>query len=105
MDKTAALEAIRKFKIILERTGVPVRQMVLFGSYATGTFTENSDIDVVVVSDIFRGLNHWQRIEKMTSALYELFLPIETRALTPEEWESGESMTAAYARTSTLISV
>jgi predicted nucleotidyltransferase len=105
MDKAAALEAVWKFKVALERTGVPVRRMAIFGSYATGTFTENSDIDVIVVSEAFRGLNHWQRIEKMTDALYELFLPIEAHALTPEEWESGESMTAAYAKTSTLITV
>ncbi|MDD5674613.1 MAG: nucleotidyltransferase domain-containing protein [Chitinivibrionales bacterium] len=105
MDKKTALEILNKFKASLERTGIPVHQMILFGSYATGTFTDDSDIDVVVVSEAFRELNHWQRIEKMTDALYELFQPIEPRALTPEEWESGESMTAAYARTSTLIPV
>jgi predicted nucleotidyltransferase len=105
MDKAAALDIVRKFKTALERTGVPVDTMVLFGSFATGTFTDNSDIDVVVVSGAFEGLNHWQRIEKMTDALYELFQPIEPRALTPEEWESDDSMTAAYARTSTLIPV
>jgi predicted nucleotidyltransferase len=69
MDKAAFLEVVLKFKTLLERTGIPVRQMILFGSYATGSFTEDSDIDVVLVSDVFKGLNHWQRIEKMTPAL------------------------------------
>jgi predicted nucleotidyltransferase len=69
MDKAAVIDIVRKFKTLLERTGIPVRQMILFGSYATGSFTEDSDIDVVVVSDAFKGLNHWQRIEKMTPAL------------------------------------
>jgi uncharacterized protein len=105
MDKATALETLSKFRTALEQTGVHVRQMVLFGSYATGTFTENSDIDVVVISDSFKGLNHWQRIEKMTDALYKLFQPIEARALTLEEWESDSSMTAMYAKTSTLIPV
>lgn len=105
MDKAAALETVGKFRTALEQTGVPVSQMVLFGSFATGTFTEDSDIDVVVISESFKGLNHWQRIEKMTDALYKLFQPIEARALTPEEWDSGDSMTAKYAKTSTLISV
>ena len=105
MDKATALETLNKFRTVLEETGVPVSQLVLFGSFATGTFTENSDIDVVVVSESFKGLNHWQRIEKMTEALYKLFQPIEARALTPEEWESGNSITAMYAKTSTLITV
>jgi len=105
MDKTTALEIVRNFRTALEQTGVPVSQMVLFGSYATDKFTEDSDIDVVVISESFRGLNHWQRIEKMTDALYLLFQPIEARALTREEWESGDSMTALYAKTSTFISV
>jgi predicted nucleotidyltransferase len=105
MDKATVVDILHRFKASLERTGVPVREMVLFGSYATGTFTENSDIDVIVVSDAFTGLNHWQRIEKMTEALYELFQPIETRALTPSEWESTDSMTSTYARTSTLIEI
>ena len=105
MDTAAALEIVRKFKHALERSGIPVKEVILFGSYATGTYTEGSDIDVVVVSKAFEGLNHWQRIEKMTDALYELFQPIETRALTPAEWESADSLTAAYARSGTLIPV
>jgi uncharacterized protein len=105
MDKKAALEIVAKFKKTLGKTGVPVREMIVFGSFAADTFNENSDIDVIVVSEAFQGLNHWQRIEKMTEALYELFQPIEARALTPEEWASNESLTAAYAKTSPCICV
>lgn len=105
MDQDAVLEIVRKFRTALEKSGIAINQMVLFGSYASGTFTDSSDIDVVVVSDDFRGLNHWQRIEKMTDAMYELFQPIEPRALTPEEWVSGDSMTSSYARTGPLVLV
>lgn len=105
MDKAAALKIVRQFKLALERSGVPVREVILFGSYATGTYNENSDIDIVVISEAFRGLNQWQRIERMTNALYAVFQPIEARPLTPEEWNSDESITAAYVKTSTLISV
>ena len=105
MDKAAVLEIVRRFKLALERSGVPVSKVLLFGSYTTGTYNENSDVDVVVISEAFKGLNHWQRIERMTDALYAVFQPIEARPLTPEEWDSDESMTAAYAKTSTLIPV
>ena len=89
----------------LELNKIHINKAILFGSYANGTFNELSDIDLALVSESFKGLNHWQRIEKMTDALYRLFQPIEPRALTPEEWDSGDSMTALYAKTSTLISV
>jgi predicted nucleotidyltransferase len=97
MDQKSAIETVKRFRRALERSGIPVSELILFGSYASGTYTEDSDIDVIVVSEVFTGLNHWQRIEKMTDALYEIFQPIETRALTPEEWRSGTTMTAAYA--------
>ena len=105
MDQNSAIELVKKFKDALVRSNVAVDRIMLFGSYATGCFNENSDIDVIVISESFTGLNHWQRIEKMTDALYELFQPIEARALTPEEWRSGKSMTAAYAESSNLIGV
>jgi len=105
MDQSAAIEIVRNFKMALERTNVPVDRILLFGSYATGTFTENSDIDVIVISEAFDGLDQWHRIEKMTDALYELFQPIEARALTPQEWHSGESITAAYAESGKVIAI
>ncbi|OGJ90460.1 MAG: nucleotidyltransferase [Candidatus Raymondbacteria bacterium RifOxyA12_full_50_37] len=105
MDKETALNILRRFKASLEAHGVIVARMVLFGSYAAGTQTEGSDIDVVVVSNSFRKLNHWQRIELMSKALYEVFEPIETRALTTEEWENNSLLTVQYAKSGALITV
>jgi uncharacterized protein len=105
MDTATAIETVRALKEALERTGVSVQRIILFGSTALGTATDESDIDVAVVSETFRGLNHWERIERMTDALYERFQPIEARALTPEEWESSDSITAAYIRQGTAISI
>ena len=39
----------------LEENRIPVKQAILFGSYATGGFTEWSDIDLAIVSDAFQG--------------------------------------------------
>jgi len=73
--------------------------------YASNTYSEGSDIDVVVVSDSFKGLNNWQRIELMSDALYEVFQPIEARALTVEEWDTGESLTDLYVKSGASISL
>lgn len=39
----------------LNINNIPVKEAVLFGSYATGTQQEWSDIDIALVSDIFVG--------------------------------------------------
>lgn len=39
----------------LEENHIPVKQAILFGSYATGGFTEWSDIDLAIISEAFQG--------------------------------------------------
>mgnify|MGYP001607528610 CR=1 FL=1 len=57
-----------------------------------------SDIDVVIISDDFAGKGYWERIDILADAIYEIFAPIEAVAMTPEEWERGDSLIAAFAR-------
>lgn len=44
---------VQKFVSDVERLGVKINEAVLFGSYAKGTPTADSDIDVALVSDKF----------------------------------------------------
>lgn len=98
MDKKAALKALRRFRRALEARGVRVSQMVLFGSLAAGAGREDSDIDVVVVSQDFAGKSFGERIEILTDAICAVLDPIDAVAMTPREWERGDSMFADYAR-------
>lgn len=50
MDKSYVIECVRSFAE-KARHEMNVREVILFGSYAKGTATENSDIDVAVVID------------------------------------------------------
>ncbi|MDL1956054.1 MAG: nucleotidyltransferase domain-containing protein [Candidatus Desulfofervidus auxilii] len=45
------------FKCIneLEKNNIPIDEVILFGSYAKGNYTEYSDIDLLIVSPIFEG--------------------------------------------------
>ena len=44
--------AIERFKaLLMERFGMRLRQVVLFGSWARGEATEESDVDLLVVID------------------------------------------------------
>ena len=49
MDKEGAFKIIRQYLQLLEITGIKVEEAYVFGSYARGTFHENSDIDLALV--------------------------------------------------------
>jgi len=103
MGKKAVLNALRRFRQALEGQGVKVTRMVLFGSWAGGRPREGSDIDVVVVSEDFAGKTFWERVVILGDAVYEVFEPIEAVAMTPAEWQSGDSMIVEYARNGQLV--
>ena len=98
MDKGEVLVIIEQFRLALLKQGVKSAQIILFGSYANGTFREGSDIDLIVVSPDFEGMEYWQRIHAIVEALLEVWEPIEAIAMTPEEWKRGDSMIAQFAR-------
>lgn len=98
MDKRAVLEALSGFREALASQGVHDPRLVLFGSHAQGTAREDSDIDVVVVSDAFAGKSHWERITLLSKAICASHVLIEAVAMTPDEWEHGGSLIAEFAR-------
>lgn len=53
MVKKEILIKLRKFKQLLEKEGIPVSKLLLYGSHARGTSRKDSDIDVCVVSPVF----------------------------------------------------
>jgi len=50
-NKRVVLKIIKEFVAVLRENGISVRDIYLFGSYATGRFTEESDIDLAVFLD------------------------------------------------------
>jgi len=97
MGQDAVVKLLRPFREILESNNVQVEQLVLFGSHASGTARNDSDIDVAVISPTFAGKDYWERIDILSNAIYTLFAPIEAVAFSPEEWQDGNSLLAQYA--------
>lgn len=49
MDKETAFENVRRYLDYLKANDFLISRALIFGSYAKGNFTENSDIDLAVV--------------------------------------------------------
>jgi hypothetical protein len=76
------------FKKALAKQGIKIEKIFLFGSQAKGTAGEHSDIDLVVISNSFKGLDFMQRCELLGRAIAEIMEPIEPLAYTPEEFDA-----------------
>ncbi|MEK7849606.1 MAG: nucleotidyltransferase domain-containing protein [Candidatus Omnitrophota bacterium] len=70
----------------LKRHGIPVKYLILYGSYAHGTQKHDSDIDLAVVSSVFTGKSIVKRQELLGEALYDLGEPVEALGYSPQEY-------------------
>ena len=74
-DKPANL--IKRYKQVLEESGIPVEKIILFGSYAKGAVKPWSDLDLCVVSKIFGKDNYQEivRLKQLTSGVDSMIEP------------------------------
>lgn len=107
MAEKTVLNVVRFLEERLEQNGLNIGQIIVFGSRVNGTAREDSDIDIVIVSEDFRGKNILQRV-KMTGqaevlTIREFLVPLDIITLTPEELKSETSSVAEYARHGQMI--
>ena len=98
-------EIIRGFLIELKQE-IPIKALILFGSYAQGTAKEYSDIDLAVVSDWFEGrpkIENMQHLSKIAARYNSL---IEALPFTEEEYKNLDkrSFLASIVKTGRKIS-
>ena len=103
MDKTAVIKIVDQFYQGIKVRGIRPQKIILYGSYASDTNWEGSDIDIVVISNDFVGKGYWERIDILTDVIYEIFAPIEAVAMTQEEWDQGELFVTDFARNGEVL--
>ncbi len=103
MDKETVLAILANYRVALEQYGVHAERVVLFGSFSHGTARQGSDIDVVIVSKDFERMDFWQRIDALAEAICDVREPIEAIGMTPDEWESGDSLITDFAKQGELV--
>lgn len=90
MDKEI-YQVISEYKRRLEALGFKVKKTFLYGSHAVGKAREDSDIDLVVVSDDFKNMDIWERLCLLGRARIGIRRPMEIIGLTEEELKSEDS--------------
>ena len=102
MAKREIGEIIGYLKMLLKGRGISVERIVLFGSYAKGNNTEESDLDLVIISPDFEGKNIFERAKALSGVEWELttkyLCPLDIVMMTPEEWETGDSLIVEFAK-------
>ena len=82
-------EIIEQYKDTLRKRGIQVERVILYGSFANGNPTEDSDIDLVIVSENFQTMNLRERLETLGVAAARIMKPIEAKGYTAGEIENA----------------
>jgi uncharacterized protein len=76
---------ISRYKNELEKMGLQVEKILLYGSQATGTMREGSDIDLFVISPDWKIYGQRERLEMLGVAAARILEPIQAQGFTPDE--------------------
>jgi predicted nucleotidyltransferase len=81
---------VDKYKRSLETLGIRVKRIILYGSYASGNAKNESDIDLLVVSDDFERMDLWKRLALLGRARMGIKRPMEIIGFTEEEFKAEQ---------------
>lgn len=86
-ERTINEEIIVSIKKYIERVGkyYKIEAIILFGSYAKGTYNENSDIDIAIISSDFTDIV--EDGAKLIGMTWKIDTRIEPHPITKEDYE------------------
>ena len=107
MVKATIKKAITFFGQCLKQKGLRIERIILFGSHVAGTATEESDIDIVIVSKDFKDKDIFERtnltMEAEVATIRKFMVPFDIITMTPEELKSETSLISAYAKNGEVV--
>lgn len=107
MAEKTVVEAIKFLEKCLKEKGLNISKIILFGSQAKGESTAESDIDVLIISNDFRGKDIFERAALTKDAeimtIKKFMIPLDIITMTQEEFESETSLIADYVEDGEVI--
>lgn len=108
MVEAKVLEAVKYFERCVREGGLSLSKIVIFGSSGTGTSTIESDVDIAVISDDFRGKDVFYRAlltkDAEINTIRKFRIPLDVITLTPEEFNEEHSLLVKNIRKGVTIS-
>lgn len=92
-----AQESARAFISQLKHAGIPVTHAYLFGSYAKGTATKDSDIDICLLSPVF-GKDPIEEMVRLRMIAFPIDPRIEPIPVHSDDWNDKYSSLMAEIR-------
>ncbi|MBU1055796.1 MAG: nucleotidyltransferase domain-containing protein [Proteobacteria bacterium] len=109
MAQKRAEEVVQFLFDCLEEKKLNISKIIIFGSQAKGTETEESDIDIIIVSEDFKRKNIFKRADMTKDAeirtIRKFMVPLDIITITPEEYENKTSLIAEYVHTGKIVYV
>ena len=102
MAQQVYLKKIYKFLDLLRGKKIRISQAILFGSYARGKQTLDSDIDIAIISNQF-GVDNMKEMTFLRKLSIQIDSHIEPIPLSPEDLEDRYSTLAQEIRRHGLI--
>jgi len=88
LTQKSAIERVRLFARQINQSGIPLKRVVLFGSYAKNTQHKWSDIDVALVADNFNGVGFYDIALFGKTLIKKPFRSIQPKTYNPRQFKS-----------------
>ncbi len=85
-------QIVQRFCAQLEKMGIRPEKVMLYGSRASGTAREGSDIDLIVISSDWANYNQRERLEMLGVASARILEPVQAQGFTPDEIAKNQMM-------------
>lgn len=93
---------VNRLREELERAGIPVEKIILFGSYARGSNTDDSDIDLAIVSSAFTGIR-FHDVSRIVDTVAPINSRVEIHPYRPDDFEENNPFASEILRTGTVL--
>ena len=91
MADDSVLSVVRAYLTRVAAAGIPVTGAVLFGSWARGEQTEDSDIDVLVLSPVFDQGKDRATVDDLWRLAWRIDSRLEPFAVGTREWDTDRA--------------